>query len=110
MKTPCLLALALTVIGCTPNKPNPAALTLGQATDLAQQLANDKAEAMYQCRPFSNGPPAQLLQGCWIWHTRQGQGQADIEATVKLATNGADPNVSVLLLDGRSAPVPFLRR
>jgi hypothetical protein len=37
-----------------------AALSAAQATDLALRLANEKAQALYQCRPYTNGPAALL--------------------------------------------------
>jgi hypothetical protein len=77
-------------------------LTSRQATDLAQNLANDKAETLYNCRPFLNSPSAQLVEGFWIWRETRGQGQVDLEAEVKFAKDGGNPSVSVVLLDSRS--------
>jgi hypothetical protein len=77
------------------------ALTSKQATDLAQKLANDKAETLYNCRPFSNGSPAQLVEGFWLWRETRGQGHVDLEAEVKLAQDGGNPSVNVVLLDSR---------
>jgi hypothetical protein len=101
MKLPSILLLMLCLVGCTPDKPHATALSAAQATDLALRLANEKAQSLYQCRPYTNGPAAQLSEGYWVWHDRRGQGQVDFEATVKFATNGADPSVSVVLLDSR---------
>jgi hypothetical protein len=101
MKIPSILLLILSLGGCTPDKRHTTALSAGQATDLALRLANEKAQALYQCRPYTNGPVAQLVEGYWVWHDRRGQGHVDFEATVKLATNGEDPSVSVNLLDSR---------
>ncbi len=110
MKTPCLLVLLLALVGCTPGRPPPpASLTPAQASDLARRLANDKAQALYNCRPFSDGPSAQFVQGYWVWHYRRGYSQADLEATVKFAKDGANPTVSVVLLDSRLTPLPGLR-
>ena len=102
------ICVLLAVIGCG-EKPQSTALTLGQATDLALKLANDEAEAQYKCRPFTNGPPAQLVEGCWNWQTRQAQGLGDIEASVRFESNGVSPNVRVLFLDSRSVPAFRLR-
>jgi len=77
------------------------ALTSTQATHLAQKLANDKAEILYNCRPFSNGPSAQLVDGFWVWRETRGQGQIDLEAEVKFAKDGGSPSVSVVWLDSR---------
>jgi hypothetical protein len=101
MKIPSILLLMLSLVGCTPDKPHTTALSAAQATVLALRLANEKAQALYQCRPYINGPAALLSEGYWVWHDRRGQGQVDFEATVKFATNGADPSVSVVLLDSR---------
>src|SRR5436190_876124 len=101
MKIPSILPLMLCLVGCTPDKPNTTALSAGQATDLALRLANEKAQALYQCRPYTNGPAARLVEGFWVWRDRRGQGQVDFEAKVKFATNGSDPSVSVVLLDSR---------
>ncbi len=108
MKTWCVAAV-LMMVGCSADGPSPARLDTGSATDLAQKLANDKAEALYRCRPFSNGPPAHLIGGAWVWHDRQGQGQIDLDATVRFGSNGANPNVRVELLDSRPA-FPAFRR
>ncbi len=80
-----------------------AALSVAQANPKsALRLANEKAQALYKCRPYTNGPAAQLVRGnYWVWHGRRGQGQVDFEATVKFATNGSDASVSVDLLDSR---------
>ncbi len=102
------ICLLLGLSGCG-DKPQSAALSLGQATDLALKLANDEAEAQYKCRPFTNGPPAQIMAGGWSWQDRQAQGLGDIEAIVRFETNGANPNVRVLFLDSRSVPAFRLR-
>jgi hypothetical protein len=104
VKTPFLLLIMLALFGCTTGHQHTAALSPDQAVDLAEKLANDKTQALYNCRPFSNGPSAQLADGLWVWHSRRGRGQLDIEATVKFASDGANPSVSIALLDNRSAP------
>ena len=101
-------ALLFAATGCG-EKHQTMALSLGEATDLALKLANDESEALYQCRPFTNGPPAQLVQGSWTWQARQAKGQGDIEASVRFDTNGANPNIRVLLLDSRSIPTFRMR-
>ena len=103
-----LVYVLLAVIGCGEKQPS-SALSLGQATDLALKLANDEAEAQYKCRPFTNGPPAQLVEGRWIWQDRQAQGLGDVEASVRFESNGVAPNVRVLFLDSRSVPAFRLR-
>jgi hypothetical protein len=100
------VCLACAVVGC--GEKQQTALTVGQATDLALKLANEESEVLYKCRPFTNGPPAQLIEGRWVWQARQAKGQGDIEGSVKFGSNGANPNVRVLLLDGRPTSFLFL--
>ena len=79
-----------------------SALTAVQAQALAIRLANERAQALYNCQPFRDGPPAQLVQGDWVWHDSRAQGLGDIEVTVKFAANGTHPEVNVRLLDSRA--------
>ena len=79
----------------------PDALTGAQAETLAERLANEKAQALYNCQPFRNGPPAQLVQGSWVWHDLRAQGIGDVEATVKFEADGTNPDVEVIRLDSR---------
>jgi hypothetical protein len=81
-------------------------LTAAQALALAEQLANEKAQTLYNCQPFRNGPPAKLVQGYWVWHDQRGQGAGDVEATVKFAADGTNPDVNVILLDSRPRSSP----
>ena len=76
-------------------------LTGAQAEALAEQLANEKAKALYNCQPFRKGTPATFVQGHWVWHDLRGQGSSDVEATVKFAADGTNPEVDVILLDSR---------
>src|ERR1035441_7157272 len=104
MKTLYLIPLALALLGCssTPQRTSgTSTLTAEQAGSLAQQLANEKAKTLFNCQPFRNGPPAQLVQGHWVWHDLRGQGSGDLEATVKFALDGANPDVSVTRLDSQ---------
>ena len=78
------------------------ALTGAQAEARAEQLANEKAQALYHCQPFRSGTPAQWVQGSWLWHDLRAQGTLDLEATVKFAADGTHPDVRVTLLDSRS--------
>ena len=102
MKARYVVPLALTLVGCSSTILHPATLTPDQASNLAQQLANEKAQTLYNCQPFRNGPPAQFAQGCWVWRDRRGQGNGDVEATVKFAADGAKPDVNVILLDSKA--------
>jgi hypothetical protein len=107
MKMPCLFVLVLAIVGCNSGRPHTAALAPGQATELARKLANDKAQALYNCRPFSGAPSAQLVEDRWVWQDRRGHGQVDLEATVQFAKDGADPSVRVVLLDSRPPRMHF---
>jgi len=98
MKARYLIPLALALFGCSSTKPRTGTLTADQAGGLAQQLANEKAQALFNCQPFRDSAPAQFVQGHWAWHDRRGQGIGDIEATVEFAVDGAKPNVSVTQL------------
>ena len=76
-------------------------LTGAQAEALAEKLANEKAQALYNCQPFRNRTPAQLVQGSWVWHDLRAQGIGDVEATVKFKADGTNPDVQVIRLDSR---------
>jgi hypothetical protein len=69
------------------------------AATLACSLANQSAKELYDCEPFGQGPPARLVDGCWVWSDSRGRGRADVEATVHFALDGSVQNVDVLLLD-----------
>ena len=71
-------------------------LTPIQARELAQSLANDKAQTAYNCRPFRSGSLPELVQGRWLWHDRRGYARYDVEATVTFAANGANPDVHLV--------------
>jgi hypothetical protein len=81
--------------------PRSTSLTAEQAGALALQLANEKAQALYNCQPFRNGPPAELVQKKWVWHDRRTQGAVDIEASVRFGLDGAHPDVEITPLDSR---------
>ena len=78
-------------------------LTRAQAQALAEHVANEQALALYRCQPFQKGPAPKFVDGYWVWHAQQGQGAGDIEATVKFAADGTNPEVKVILLDSRSS-------
>jgi beta-lactamase regulating signal transducer with metallopeptidase domain/biopolymer transport protein ExbD len=84
-----------------------SALTGAQAEAKAVELANEKAQALYNCQPFQKGRPAELVDGYWVWTDGRPYGAADLEATVKFAADGANPEVTVNLLDSRVKPVGF---
>jgi hypothetical protein len=84
-------------------------LTAAEAEALAIELANEKAKALYNCQPFRKGTPAELVRGHWVWHDLRGYRVFDVEATVKFAADGTNPEVDVMLLDSRPG-FPLLRR
>ena len=100
MKPRNVIAIALLLAGCSP-APDTGALSVEQATALARKLANEQAQARYNCQPFRNGPPARLAEGRWIWQDLKAQGQTDVEGSVSFAPDGANPSVRVILLDNR---------
>jgi hypothetical protein len=95
MKHPFIVALGLMIVGCGTTPQQGEALTAAQAQAMALKLANLEAQAVYQHQPFSDGQPARLEQGRWVWIARQGYGQGDIEATVELALDGSTNNVQL---------------
>jgi hypothetical protein len=74
-------------------------MTSNEAGALAEHLANEKAQALYNCQPFRNGPSARFVRDHWTWHHLQAQGLGDIEATVEFAADGAEPKVAVVRLE-----------
>jgi hypothetical protein len=99
MKTLVFLPLLLLIVGCAATVPHKAAsLSPERAKLLVLRLANDKAQALYQCQPFQDGTTPQLIDSRWIWTERRGHGKADLEAQVSFDLDGSAPNVDVLLL------------
>ena len=98
MKTRYLILLAFALLGCSSTAPRATPLTADQAGALAQKLANEKAQTLFNCQPFRNGPPAKFVQGHWAWHAFRAQGAGDIDATVEFEADGAKPSVSVTQL------------
>ena len=97
MKAALLIASAL-LLGCSHPGLHSQQLSAGQAAALAQKLANDKAHALYHCRPFADGAAPQIHSGVWTWNDRKGWGTGDFEATVTFAADGANPEVRVFRL------------
>jgi hypothetical protein len=96
-----LTALALVLFtGCAnrPGEPVPGELTTVQASALAEKLANDKSQQLYQCQPFRNEQGAKRIESGWVWHARRAWGSGDIEAIVNFAPDGTKQEVKVFRL------------
>ncbi len=113
-----MLVLGLALLGCSLHEPHTARLTARQASELALRLANHKAQDLYQIEPFRFAPLARLVEGRWVWRTRQwletpdlwhartDYGAADpIQAEVKFGLDGSDPQVQVYFV--RREPEPL---
>jgi hypothetical protein len=101
MRTSLIVAFALPLLGCNTSQRDGALMSAGRAQILAVQLANEKASAIYHCRPFGSGQPAHFTQGRWVWVDQKGHGSGDIEARVELAANGSTNSVDLKLLDSK---------
>ncbi len=94
MKTPFVIALGAVLVGCASSPPR-ASLSAEQATALAIQLANAKAQAAYNRQPFSDGQTATFDSGHWVWRQLA---PGDLEAKVELAADSSTNAVSLLIL------------
>jgi hypothetical protein len=74
-------------------------LSAEEAGILAQELANKRAQSLFNCQPFDNGSRARLVEGQWVWRERRARGRFDFEAKVQFREDGAEPDVDVRLLD-----------
>jgi uncharacterized protein (TIGR03067 family) len=86
----------------TAHESDGARFTAEQAGAMARDLANEKAQTLFKCRPFQDGVPAHLAEGRWSGHDLRGQGNGDIKANVAFAINGENPDVRVTRLDNRT--------
>ena len=100
MKTARIFVLAFIFVGCESSRQS-TSLTAEQAKTLAMRVANEQASKLYHSQPFVVGQPAQFEAGHWLWIGRQGFGQGDIQATVKLAADGSTNSVDLQLFDNR---------
>jgi hypothetical protein len=99
------IVIGILLAGCSTSTPRTPSLTADRASLVAQRLANEKAQSLYQCQPFADGSPARFVGGRWVWHDRRAYGLYDLEATVELAADGSARSVDVILLDaGVSRP------
>ena len=97
---PQLALLTVCLLGCRPTpSQSVAALDSKRASVLARQLANQKAQAVYQVQPFTSSQPAQLVGDLWHWREMRAYGHADLEANVSFALDGSSPSVQVFLLN-----------
>jgi starvation-inducible outer membrane lipoprotein len=60
MKARLIISLSLFLAGCS-STPHTRALSVEQATALVRRLANEEAQAQYQCQPFRDGPAAEWV-------------------------------------------------
>ena len=114
MRMSALIIFALLLAGCRgsqagaslrPALPKPrVSLTSAQATTLAIELANDKADDLFHHRPFEDGRPAQFVTGKWVWTDGRGVAMADYQVSVTLAADGTTNSVDVQLLDDMLRP------
>jgi hypothetical protein len=100
-----LAFFALLLMGCESPRQN-ASLTPKQARTLAVQLSNDKAFALYGCRPFRDNQPAFYMAGHWLWIERAGVALYDIESKVDLSRDGSTNQVNLQILVN-TVPVVF---
>ena len=109
-----IIIFALLIAGC--KGPQPAAslgpaqptsrvsLTSAQATTLAIELANDRADDLFHHRPFEDGRPAQFVTGKWVWTDGCGVALVDYQVSVTLSADGSTNSVNVQLLDDMERP------
>ena len=81
-------------------------MSVAQAIALARKLANEQAQAQYQCGPFRDGPSAEFVQGQWVWSDLKAQERLDVDGSVSFSVDGANPSLNVILLDNQPA-IPF---
>jgi len=94
MKTLLVIVSGVILVGCASSQPR-ASLSAEQATTLAIQLANAKAEATYHRRPFHDGQTATFESGHWAWRELA---TGDLEATVEIAADSSTNSVGLNLL------------
>jgi len=104
MKISVIVVFSFLLAGCESSRQS-ASLTSEQAKAVAVQLANQKADTLYRCEPFQDGPPVRFTRGHWVWSDEHGYGHGDIQATVELAANGSTNNVDVEFFDDQNESV-----
>lgn len=95
MKTQCIFIIAVILAGCTSGRDR-AMLTHEQAVIISSQLANDKAEELYQQDPFTDCQQAHCVRGRGVWVVQWESVHDDIRATVVLALDGATNRVEII--------------
>ena len=97
------IPVIMMLVGCsTSDSRTSETLNVEEASRLAQQLANQRAQILFQLQPFRNGPQARFTAGRWEWRDQRGYGHGDMEARVSFDPNGSRPDVEVLLLDSQT--------
>ena len=94
MKMLSVIVFGIVLVGCASSQPR-ASLSAEQATRLAIQLANAKAEATYHRQPFHDGRTATFESGHWVWRELA---TGDLEAMVEIAADSSTNSVSLNLL------------
>ena len=107
MRTLFIFGLAFLLVGCSTSMQQSVLLTAEKAQQIAVQVANEKATALYHCQPFGSRQAAHFAEGRWVWVDRQGYGHGDIEASVELAANGSTNSVDIKILDSKQMPLPM---
>ena len=97
MKAALIAIIAVLLAGCASPR-QAASITPDQAKTLATNLSNDKAFAVYGCRPFQDGQPAIFIGGRWVWSDLGGVSCYDLEAAVVLAADGSTNQVDLKAL------------
>ena len=95
-----LIISLIALLGCRGPTEGRKTLTADQAIICGQQIANEKALALFNCKPFIRDVQLVKLNGTrWHWYCRAGFGSADIEDVVEFDDDGKNPKANVILLD-----------
>jgi hypothetical protein len=96
-----LLWSVVLLAGCSSPRAPRAVLTAEEASLRARTLANEAARTRYGMEPYFNGPRAKRVGDQWVWSDRRACSHGDMEATVRLASDGSPRTVQVNFLDSR---------
>jgi hypothetical protein len=103
MKVCQLVPLALVLAGCTRTHT----LNADQVKTIAREAANERTRNLHSAQPLWNGAPARFLQGKSVGSNPRGCRSGDLEATVKIATDGLPRSVELILLDSQRSDFLF---